>query len=539
MAAVLGGLASTAEKYTGQALAFGLGFALANVLEPAAVELRQSAWAKDGAQIKAVAATLLAQGVSQGQVGLADAEAWAAQQGFDSHSFGAMIDIANTGPAIGQAFAAWRRSELTEDEFKVALKRTGLEDQWVSAIVSLKDEALEPSELAKAIHRGIVRADGLLVTEPPQAAGKVPQVAQSTLDPVEEAAWSGFTKERLRVLVGNAGLPPGIVQMLQLYNRGEITEDDFQRGVGQSNLRNEWGPAIFALHRHVLTPHEYVEARVRAWIDDQAMYDGTALSGLTKGDTDLLFKIAGRPLSWHQVFIGLRRGGKYGGPVDDLDPAFLKALQESNIRPEWYSLAWAQRFSYPSTFVLRGMAQAGELTEAETEQILLYEGWEPKLAKLVATRWAGTTASGGKHETVAQLETEYEGGHLTEPQLRKALETLGYGVDAQDHVVALGDARRSKKYRDRAIDAIAKAYLAFKINDQQAQEQLQSVNVSGDAFTELLGLWQKERLYTVRDLTPAQVKTAFVHGLIPRDSALLALEWLHYTAASAAELLDE
>src|SRR5207237_2581886 len=107
---------------------------------------------------------------------------------------------------------------------------------------------------------------------------------------------------------------------------------------------------------------------------------------MTRADTDLLFKITGRPLSFHQVFIGERRGGVYDGSIDAIDPAFLKALRESNIRPEWYNLAWAQRHSYPSPFVLRGLTEAGDLTQAEAHEILLFIGWPVELAAKVSTR---------------------------------------------------------------------------------------------------------------------------------------------------------
>jgi hypothetical protein len=282
-----------------------------------------------------------------------------------------------------------------------------------------------------------------------------------------------------------------------------------------------------------------VEARVRAWATDEEMYAGTALSGMTEEDTALLFKITGRPLSFRQVFIGLRRGGVYNGPTDHIHPAFLKALEESNVRPEWYNLAWAIRESYPSAFVIRFMAQGGDLNAAETEQILLYVGWPESLAKTVAGRWAATGTTGGKKDTVTLLETEYEGGQMTETEYRKALATLGYTGTVQDHLVALGNARRAKAYREKVIDAIHKAYVGFAINDGQAQEELATVNLTGEPFTELLGLWAKERLYTIRQLTAAQVKTAYLHNIIPQASALQALEWLHYTPASAQELLSE
>src|SRR5438552_3695091 len=125
------------------------------------------------------------------------------------------------------------------------------------------------------------------------------------------------------------------------------------------------------------------------------MYEQTARHGMSRADTDLLFKVHGRPLSFHQVWIGLQRGGVYDGPIGDIDPAFLKALRESNIRPEWYNLAWHQRYTYPSAFVMRALTQDGTLTAAQAESDLIDMGWRPERAKQAAEKWASQGGGGG------------------------------------------------------------------------------------------------------------------------------------------------
>jgi hypothetical protein len=537
VSSLLGGLGDLAAKSGGEAIAFGLGFALGRALEPAGTAIVQEAWKLD--PLKAPDAQLLAEGVAQGQVDEGKAAEWATEHGYGAEQFAAMVDIANTGPALGYAYQAWRRGLLTDAEFTTALKRTGLEAQWNAAMRGLHDELLDPGALATAIHRGIIAGQGLLIREPPLGAGKVPHVAQSDIDAIAEGAGHGITPERLRVLVGNTGLPLALGQMLQLLNRGEVVEDDVRRSIAQSNVRNEYMDVALSLRRHLLTPHEYVEARLRGWIDDGAMRAGAALSGMEPDDTDLMMKLSGRPLSWRQVFIGERRGGHYEGDTSAIDPAFLKALQESNIRPEWYALAWAQRYSYPSAFVLRQLVTSGELTGAEAEQILLYVGWEPTLAKKVAGRWAGSTTGAGKQETLSELEDEYAGGFVTEAELRTALELLGYTGHQQDLLVGLNEARRLKRWREKVVDAIAAAYLGFNLDDAGAQSELAEVNVTGEAATLLLALWGKQRRFTIRELTPAQVKKAHKSGLYSRDVALAALADLHYTDADAATFLDE
>ena len=80
---------------------------------------------------------------------------------------------------------------------------------------------------------------------------------------------------------------------------------------------------------------------------------------LIRGKHNFKFGYEMLRLNFRQVFIGERRGGVYNGATGALEPPFLKSLQESNIRPEWYNLAWAQRYTYPSPFVLRSLTQSG------------------------------------------------------------------------------------------------------------------------------------------------------------------------------------
>lgn len=535
MAPPLGGLAGLLERQAGEALAFGLGFALGRALEPAGVELAQEAWKV--APIRAPDAGTMAAGVAQGQVERDKAAGWAREHGYDGEAFAAMVDVANTGPAIGLAMQAWRRGEFSDAEFVAVLKRSGLEEQWNAALMALKEERLDLGAIATAIHRGIIAGEGLIVREPPRGEGRIPQVPRSSVDATAEAEAHGIDPERLRVLVGNTGLPPGLGEMLQLLNRGRVTEDDVRRAVAQSNLRNEYMDAVLELRRRLLTPHEYVEAHLRGWISEAEMHAGAGLVGMEAADADLMFKVQGRPITTRQITTGLARGGRYGGDYEGVPEPYNKALRESNTRPEWGNLAYANRYTLPSAFVLRGMASAGELTGAETEQLLLQSGWPPELAKKVAARWAGSTQGAGKQETKAELADEYEGGYLAETEYRAELAKLGYTGHTQDLLVHLGDARRIKRWREKIVDAIGSAYLAFKIDDAQAASELAELNIAGQAASLLVALWAKQRRDTVRLLTPAQIVKSFKKGMISREQALEELGDREYSPGDAVRLL--
>lgn len=493
MSNLVGELAGTAASTVGETIAVAAGSAGHTALSPISEAVAQKAWST--APIRLPVAEYLALGVAQGQVDAATAKEWARKQGFGDDQWQAMVDIANTGPAIGQAMQSYRRGDLTDAEFDTALQRAAIEPQWWPALRKLRDSPLEPAEIAKAIHRNIMRGDGLLLVEPSSTPGRVPAVAPSPIDPTTEAAWSGIDHERLRILVGNAGLPPGVVQGLELLNRGAITEDDFSRLVGESNLRQEWGDVLLELRRRLLTPHEYAELRLRGWITPDERDAGAALSGMEAADAQLLDNMLGRPLPLHQVTTGEARGGSFGGDYEGVPEPYRTALRQSNVRPEWGNLAYANRYTVPSYFILRAILQSGGMTEAEFADYGRQLGWPPDLADKAAKALASGGGSGG------------------DPHVGKAQTQLW--------------------------NALHKSYVDDAATDAQATADLEFLGITAAAAAQVLATWGRERALVRRLLTPTEIRKAI--GQPGRDQAwaLERLKELGMDDADAQTFLAE
>ena len=449
-------------------LSYALGTAAGPALSPLVQALANEAWSlhpdrpPDG--------IYLAQGVAQGQVDPNAAAAWAAQQGFGGSQFAAMVNIANVGPPLGYAYQAWRRGQLTDAEFQTALRRTGLEPQWFAALEALKGNRLDLGAIATAVHRGIMSDAGLLVTPVPGGGGKVPRIPQSSLDTLAEFAAQGIDPERARVLVADTGLPLSLGEMLQLLNRGEVTATDVKVSIAESNVRNEYMDVALALARRLLTPHEYAEAELRGVVADGST--GAALSGLNDADYKILYGILGRPISVKQITTGLARGGKYDPNATDYSavPAgpYRDAVRRSAVRPEFAELDYANRYTYPSAFVLRALAQAGEIGDAAAVQQVLEEiGWPPPLARQVATAWVGGGTAGA----------------VADPHVAKAQAQLWT------------TAHRS--------------YLAGEADATAMQAALPSAGVAAGAIPAVLAVWDVERELVRKQLTPAQLKKAY------------------------------
>ena len=492
----MAGISSLADLGTGAveyAVGFGLGVALGRALGPLAVSLEQEAFSVDPS--KALDPQDAARIVAQTLQDLGWGSGEAAQTGINSDRFALLHELEVRAPAVGELLDMVRRSTVSDADFAHGLRKAQLDSRYDAAVKQLAQRPLEGAELANAIHRGNMDGGDLLPFPAPRTLGRIPQYPISPLDPLQQAQWSGMSHDQLGVLVANAGLPLAIGEMLALLNRGEVTEDDVRRAVAHSNLRNEYMEAALLLRRRLLTPREYAEAELRGILTRTDAAAGAGLSGLEEPDYVTLFETVGRPLPVHQIVTGEARGGTYGGTYDDVPEPFRDAIRRSNIRPEYAVLAHANRYNYPSAFVLRSLVQGGELTVDEGHQALLDIGWPPDLAKKVATAWGGgTTGSADKH--VAKAETQLWG-------------------------------------------TLHRSYVSQLTTDTEATSDLATLGVDQAAIPQVLSLWKMERAITRRTLTPAQLKKAVADKLMTSGDATNRLLELGYDQADATTLLSE
>jgi len=464
--ALLGSTFDLVDKYI---LGYALGVAAGPALRPFVQDLANEAWTlnQDMPLAAGVAAAIAAEDVD-----LYDAMATEATlTGVNAGRFKDLYGVTLTAPGMGELLTALRRGKITPDDFSHGLRKAKLETRWDVALSDLQHVRLTPQQLALGIVRNVVADPGLLAATLDLAGGIVPAYPTWPGDALAEALAGGIDKDRLRVMVGEIGLPMSAQQAASAYFRHIIELGDFNRAILEGDTRPEWAPYILDQARQIPTAHDGIEYRLRGWTDDAGMYAQTARHGMSKADTDLLLKVTGRPLSFHQVFIGERRGGTFNGPTAGIDPAFLKSLQESNIRPEWYNLAWAQRYTYPSAFVLRALTQGGDLTQAETHTILLDIGWEATLAEKVSTKWAGGSGTtGDAHVKKAQtqlwsaLHRSYVDGDTDAVLAQTTLSTLGVAATSQPQVLALWDAERSLTRKELSPSQLKKAYKEAIVN---------------------------------------------------------------------------
>lgn len=472
---------------------FALGVAAAPALQPLATSIGQEAWSLDPSRAvdATTAAQIVAEAVELQEWGVAEA----GKHGINKENFLAILGEVLNGPGMAELLQALRRGTITPDQFAHGLRKAKLETLWDDALADLQHERLDPSALATAIHRGIIAGQGLIVTEPPTGAGVIPRVPESSIDAVAEAKAQGYDPERLRVLVGNTGLPLSLGEMLTLRNRNVVTDVDVKRSVAQSNVRNEYMDVALELRRRLLTPHEYEEAALRGVLTNAAADAGAELSGMTAEDARILFEILGRPEGVHAITTGLARGGEYGGTYDDIPEPYRDAVRRSSIRPEYARLAYANRYTIPSYFILRAILNDNGMTPAEFADYGKQLGWPPELADKAAAALGG-----------------------------------GAGAKADPHVA---------KADTQVWNALHKSYVEDSTDDALAERDLATIGVAASSIAVVLSRWKVEREIVRRTLTPTEIRKAVGQPGKDRAWALERLLELGYDQADAETFLAE
>lgn len=458
--------------------AYAFGVATGPVLAPATETIRQDAWAQYQSRIVpvGVAAAIVAEDV--------EAQPWgeneAKRQGINADRFGAMVNEAREAPGLSTLLELWRRGIIDGGGFDHGLAKAKLEPRWTASLEALHDVLLSPDVLANARQQGFV----------------------DTARQHSESALQGVTTDRADILFELSGNPPGPETLQRALNRGVIDRATFDQAIREGRTKTKYTGFYETMAQSILSAATYVRAFLKGHISRTEMHAGIAKWGYSAADGDLWYESEGRPATVHQIHIGYARGAKLPGASNEKD-AIDKSVAQSDIRPEYADILYAQRYTYPTAFVLRGLVQSGAITQAEGEQALLYSGWEPTFAQKVAAAWSGS----------------------------------GTGTTADTHVA---------KAQTQLWGTTHRSYLNREISATVARNALGIAGVPGSAVAGVLGVWDQERELIRKQLTPAQIKKAFKKASRnaatgqpwTRDEALAALLALGYSATDANDFLD-
>lgn len=477
-----------AQFVGGIAIGTGVGAGVARAVEPIGQDIANEAWALR--PVLPPDAILLAQGVVQGQIDDGQARGWARQQGINDAAFDALKRVADTGPGAAAALELWRRGLIDSAGFHRALKREGLEDEWINALTGLHDDLLSSAELAMMQQQGFIDA------------------ARANA----EGALQGVTAERQQLRFEASGLPPGVETAMAMLRRGIIDQNTFAQIVREGHTKTKYTDELLQLRDNPMSVAQAVEGVLRERIPLAQGLAAAAKWGVSADTFNLLVNFSGRPPGIVQSTTLVNRG-----IFTDAD--FREVVARSNVRTEYADALLNLRFHYPPLFQLQRLVSGGFVTPTTALDWLHKQGYlQPEWAQVV-TKWAEGTTASEKDLTKAELVTLYEGRFIDGGTLQAELEKMGYSAQETQQIMSLADARRVIRFLNALLAKIHNQFVAFRIDEGQASAELDAAGVASGARDDAIELWKIERQANVQPLTRAEILRALKQSVIGGQTA--------------------
>lgn len=474
-------------------LGVGVGAAAGAALEPAVELERQNAWLTGPVKLPEIG--LIAELYAGGKISKLEAQNMANRLGYSNGALDSLTWLTQSRLSWPILLRMWRLAAFNPgfNDAKLAtlldesLAHDRLDWNYHDFLTALKHAELPGiGDIGYAVVRGVIKPTRLTPVPAPTKSTYVNAFPQLDIDPVELANALGYTEQMLELIVGRSGLamaPVAAARALFLtegrlaiealsgfpnksnFNLNPVMgADDYLTAIAKGDLRTEYGDAVRAQSREILTGGEYAELELRGYLTREQRLALTSQHGMSTGDSDLLYDVKGRGLSLKQAFIAERRGGVFEGSTDGIPDWALWQMQRSNLRPEVYNLEWNTRFSLPSAFVVRALEKDGALSRDEAETIYLWEGWPADLAKKVADHYAPSgSAAADPHVTKAQSKawTEAQNSYIsqeaTAADVQPIFTALGVPTAAQTTITSLWDEIRTLRRRQLTPTQIKKA----------------------------------------------------------------------------------
>lgn len=388
------------------------------------------------------------------------------------------------GYAIGGAASAAFEPPLRELQYE-------LEELFTNRV-------LTPETLAAAVIRGLI--------EEGEAAS--------------EAASTGIDGERFSALVGLAGNPPGLQELLELWRRGKISEADVDRGVRQGQTRTEWLPALKELRYDRLTPNQAASFAARGIMAEDAAAKEALLGGLEPGRFELLQRASANPPGAGEILQLVNRGDLSEGEA-------RSALRDTGLRQEYIDPVLGLRAQIPGAQDVVRFALREVYNPALVSRYRMLEGF-PVQAQADATKAGIDPTTMQKywaaHWTLPSRTQGYEMYHrsiITRGELEDLLRAddvmpgwIDGLIDLAYNPLTRVDVRRM--YRDGVLSKkdVTRAYLDLGYSQENAERLSEWVST--------------QKTVTEREFTKAEVVSLYEARTMPKGEASENLQELGY-----------
>lgn len=219
------------------------------------------------------------------------------------------------------------------------------------------------------------------------------------------------------------------------------------------------------------------------------------------------------------------------------DTELDQIIAHSRINPEFTDVLKKTARRFLSTYQIHQALVAGTVDVDTAIDWMVGEGYSTAQAQAFANVATSTTTTAVKTLTESIILTDYEGGYYTQAEATTALEAIGWPAEAIPAVLATYDARKVIAMRNAAVTKLQKAFMAYHLSAPQVRSQLASIGIPETAADQYIQVWEVELAAKVETLTAVQIGNFVANGIISAETGLERWEQLGYNATDAQYLL--
>lgn len=420
-----------------------------------------------------------------------------------------MVELAQNEMSAGDVITALNKGTITESGALVRLKRSGFTDRAAEDIIKLRRMELSPQEAATLENFGVIdRGTGRGI-----------------------AAHHGMAQTDYDRLALGGGQAPGLEALLAMFRRGIINETTLHKGMLQSPVRIEWFDEIKALRFENPDSGSVLAAATQNLLDKGTAKRLTTENGIDPRHFDWLLESNGRPLSPTEAGELLNRRIMSKEQVRQM---FL----ESNIKNKYVELIFRLAERLPPMELTVRMVREGAMSRADGIRNMQDQGFSAKHATQLIDLGIRESLSETRALSATTLQELYEGRIINRATALQGLKDHGYSAEAADWILSIRDLRRERRILDGAISRVRTRYVAGKINQREAENALDALQVPTNARDDFLDTWQIERDVSRPLLTTSQVQQAVKKSLLTQEEGFNRLLEVGYDPGDAEILIN-
>jgi len=274
----------------------------------------------------------------------------------------------------------------------------------------------------------------------------------------------------------------------------------------------------------------------------QALAEGKQSMLLRKGGIDeagaqILYNSSGRPPSPSELNLLYRRGLIPLEGVGPTELSYQQGIYEGDTKDKWWHLFSETSVYLPPPRTVTALLREGALTDAQALDLFQKSGLSPELAGIYVAAAHHQKTAVDRELVKADVLTLYQDRIISREDAKGLLQALHYSSQDAEWLLDVADFRLEQKLVTHAVNRVRGLYSGHKISRQQALNALNGLGLAPAQRDQLLLTWDLERGLLVHTLSPTQVASAMVNGVISEGEAMEELVSFGYSAFDAWVLL--